>query len=133
MEETVNQRIRRLRKRMGYSQKDVAKMLGLKTSTYSQMERIGKITSELLIKLTVILQTDALTLLYGDNKPKTIIPNINEFKKDIDGIPFLVAQDIYEKFAVIAMRNLLPSSKQEVYEFIIDKLKNIDELKFYKQ
>jgi len=105
-------------------------MLGLKTSTYSQMERIGKITSELLIKLTVILQTDALTLLYGENKPKMPIPEIKEIKKDIDGIPLLVAQDLFEKFAVIAMRNLSNGGKLEVYEFIMEKLKNTSGLKY---
>lgn len=45
----------------------------------------------------------------------------------------LIAQDIYEKFTVIAMRNLQDNCKQEIYEFMIDKMKNIENLKFDKK
>lgn len=66
MLETINQRIRFYRKEMMYSQAQVAQMLNLKMTTYSQMERKGNITCEILIKLTEILNVDALTLLYGE-------------------------------------------------------------------
>lgn len=126
---TVNQRIRHYRKKLKYTQADVAKMLDMKISTYSQMERMGNITCETLIKLTDILKTDALTLLYGEKMLCKEIPKIEEIKKDIDGIPMLIADDLYEKFAVIAMRNLSHNSKQEVYGFIMEKLKNLNNIK----
>ena len=45
----------------------------------------------------------------------------------------IVAQDVYEKFAVIAMRNLSQPLKQEIYEFILDELKNVKEFKLYNK
>ena len=59
--------------------------------------------------------------------------DINEFKADIDGVGMIVAQDVYEKFAVIAMRNLSQPLKHEIYEFILDELKNVKEFKLYNK
>lgn len=131
----INKRILLIRKDLGLIQSDVAKMLGIRTSTYSQMERKGNVTCETLIKLAKIFNVDVLTLLYGEDIPKIEkkIPTIRELKKDIDGIPPLVAKDVYEKFAVIAMRNLPDDSKQEIYELIMDKLKYTKKLIFQKE
>lgn len=131
--ETINQRVKKQRKELFLSQADVAQMLGMKTSTYSQMERMGNITCETLLKLTEILKVDVLKLLYGEDMPKKEIKDINEFKADIDGVGMIVAQDVYEKFAVIAMRNLSQPLKQEIYEFILDELKNVKEFKLYNK
>lgn len=131
--ETINQRVRKYRKELFLSQADVAGMLGMKTSTYSQMERMGNITCETLLKLAEIFKVDALKLLYGEDMPKKEIKDIKEFKADIDGVGMIVAQDVYEKFAVIAMRNLSQPLKQEVYEFILDELKNVKEFKLYNK
>lgn len=131
--ETINQRVRKYRKDLFLNQSDVAQMLGMKTSTYSQMERMGNITCETLLKLTEILKVDVLKLLYGEDMPKKEIKDINEFKADIDGVGMIVAQDVYEKFAVIAMRNLSQPLKQEIYEFILDELKNVKEFKLYNK
>ena len=131
--ETINQRVRKYRKDLFLSQADVAQMLDMKTSTYSQMERMGNITCETLLKLTEILKVDVLKLLYGEDMPKKEIKDINEFKADIDGVGMIVAQDVYEKFAVIAMRNLSQPLKQEIYEFILDELKNVKEFKLYNK
>lgn len=131
--ETINQRVKKQRKELFLSQADVAQMLDMKTSTYSQMERMGNITCETLLKLTEILKVDVLKLLYGEDMPKKEIKDINEFKADIDGVEMIVAQDVYEKFAVIAMRNLSQPLKQEIYEFILDELKNVKEFKLYNK
>lgn len=131
--ETINQRVKKYRKELFLSQADVAQMLDMKTSTYSQMERMGNITCETLLKLTEILKVDVLKLLYGEDMPKKEIKDINEFKADIDGVGMIVAQDVYEKFAVIAMRNLSQPLKQEIYEFILDELKNVKEFKLYNK
>ena len=119
--ETINQRIRHFRKKLGYTQEYVAKQVGEKLSTYSQMERKGNITCEMLIKLTDVLDTDALTLLYGEQyNEKITIESI-----DSSEIQPLVTQNIYEKVAVIAMRAFPFKRKQEIYEYIIDQLKCI--------
>ena len=131
--ETINQRVRKYRKDLFLNQSDVAQMLGMKTSTYSQMERMGNITCETHLKLTKILKVDVLKLLYGEDIQKKEMKDINEFKADIDGVGMIVAQDVYEKFAVIAMRNLSQPLKQEIYEFILDELKNVKEFKLYNK
>ena len=131
--ETINQRVKKYRKELFLSQADVAQMLDMKTSTYSQMERMGNITCETLLKLTEILKVDVLKLLYGEDMPKKEMKDINEFKADIDGVGMIVAQDVYDKFAVIAMRNLSQPLKQEIYEFILDELKNVREFKLYNK
>lgn len=71
MEETINQRIKRYRNKLDYNQQDVAEKMGMKLSTYSQMERGGKVSCERITKLAEILNVDVLTLLYGENESKT--------------------------------------------------------------
>ena len=123
MAETINQRIRSQRKKLQYTQYQVAKMLSMKESTYSQMERKGNITCEILIKLCDILNTDALTLLYGEKEQPKESKKTEEIEKNFSTIPMLVAQNLYENFAVIAMRSLPSKKKQEIYEFVLNKLK----------
>ena len=132
---TVNQRIRHYRKMLKYTQADVAKMLDMKISTYSQMERMGNITCETLIKLTDILKTDALTLLYGENYEQESNINPQEITAepiDLSWVQPLVADDVYEKAAVIAMRSFPHKKKQELYQFFLDEFKCINVLKIKK-
>ena len=67
MVETINQRIYRYRKQLGFTQKDVAQMLEMQPSTYAQMERKGKISSDVLIKLSQTFDISVLSLLFGEN------------------------------------------------------------------
>lgn len=131
---TVNQRIRHYRKKLKYTQADVAEMLDMKTSTYSQMERIGNITCETLIKLTKNLKTDALTLLYGETykQSNVDIQEITAEPIDISWVQPLVADDVYEKAAVIAMRSFPHKKKQELYKLFLNEFKSINELKIKK-
>ena len=57
-DETINQRIARYRKAVGYSQKEMADFLGEKHSTYAQKERCGTIDCDTLIKISYILGMD---------------------------------------------------------------------------
>lgn len=131
---TINERIRHFRKRLKYTQADVAKMLDMKISTYSQMERKGNITCETLIKLTDILKTDALTLLYGENYEESNVNSkeITAEPVDLSWVQPLVADDVYEKAAVIAMRSFSHEKKQELYQFFLNEFKIINELKIQK-
>ncbi len=59
----------------------MAELLGIKTSTYSQMERKGVITAEAIKRLAEILEVDAYFLLYGvEQKEKPQTEN-EEFKR----------------------------------------------------
>lgn len=67
MKETINQRITKYRKFRGYTQAQMAEMLGMKGSTYSQCERMGKISCEQIISISPILHLDVRVLLYGED------------------------------------------------------------------
>jgi transcriptional regulator with XRE-family HTH domain len=81
MKETINARVRRYRKELHYSQAYVAEMVGLKTSTYSQMERTGKITCEMLLRLANVLNVSAAVLLLGEDcdKKEETYPKLPKF------------------------------------------------------
>ena len=83
----------------------------------------------MIIKLADVLETDALTLLYGEkDKEKTTLVSLEEIMVEpIDSyeIQPLVTQNVYEKIAVFAMRAFPNKRKQEIYEYIINQLKRI--------
>ena len=62
MDIEVNYRIYNYRKKYGYTQAQLGKMLGLKTSTYSQMERKGNIDTDILKKLAEIFNVSVISL-----------------------------------------------------------------------
>ncbi len=64
-EMSINERIIHFRKLMRFTQTEMAERLGIKCSSYSQLERIGKITCERLIEISKILDVDILFLLFG--------------------------------------------------------------------
>ncbi len=65
-EMSINERIIYFRKFLRFTQTDMAEELGIKCSTYSQLERKGKITCERLIEISKILNVDIFVLLYGE-------------------------------------------------------------------
>lgn len=64
--ETINQRITRIRKSKKITQKEMAERLGMKESTYSQMERQGNISAQTLLSIAAVLEVDINLLLYGE-------------------------------------------------------------------
>ena len=73
MSKTINQRVAMYRKLLGYSQSQIAEMLGKKSSTYSQCERTGTFTCETIMSLAEIFDADVRVLLYGEI-PDAILP-----------------------------------------------------------
>ena len=67
LEETINQRITRYRKMLGYSQTQAADLLDMKHSTYSLKERGGDIDCETIMKISDVFGVDVKVLLYGEN------------------------------------------------------------------
>ena len=64
MSETINQRIALYRKLANLTQTEAAEKMGLKCSTYSQMERNGSISAERLLALADIFGVKPDVLLY---------------------------------------------------------------------
>ena len=131
MEETINQRIKNFRRRLNYTQEQIALKMGMKPSTYSQMERCGKISSERITKLAQILETDAVTLLYGEKQ------NITNFVEPIEPkvekplvIPTLTSNDLTAREAALVkmFKNISEPNKTLIYEFVF-KLFQIKDLK----
>ena len=110
MKETINQRITKYRRFRGYTQAQMAEWLGMKPSTYSQCERVGKITCEQIISISEILKLDVGTLLYGEKKAKPPItpPQEMEFT-------------LMEKNIIKIIRNLKKQDRADVFEFIQQK------------
>lgn len=123
--ESINKRIARLRKAHGLKQSDMAEKLGLKESTYSQMERQGNITTQKLLDIAAVLNIDANILLYGEEniiipkRPETVIfeqNRVSPVKTDIvEELPKPVTKfDV----AVEAFRNLKKEQQEQVYALI---------------
>ena len=127
MNETINQRIIKIRKKSGYTQDDVSKILGVHKSTYSRMERKGKINCQLAIKLAEIFKVDVTSILYSEDNDE------NEDKEqtsnsiglcnyiNVDNPPF-IAMDRYERGTIIAMRSVSQDCKREIFTLAIEKL-----------
>ncbi len=95
------------------------------------MERKGKIKSEIIAELSEILETDAMYLIYGERREfnpeddlMQVIEKIDK-KVDIPEISFLIPRGLYEKLTLIAMRRLPEKDRHDIYEFILDKIKNL--------
>ena len=105
-DETINQRIARYRKAVGYSQKEMADFLGEKHSTYAQKERCGTIDCNMLIKISYILGIDAMVLLYGEKSEEETV-NILRF-----------ITTARERKLIEVMRDLKPNYQDLVYQTV---------------
>ncbi len=77
MDGTVNQRIAYFRKLKGYTQQEMAKILGMKMTTYSATEHRRKISCDFLIKVAEVLEVDPYYLLCGINHEETSVIVVN--------------------------------------------------------
>ena len=60
MDKSINKRVRIYRKRAGLTQNELAERLGMKGSTYSQMEREGNIPANRLLQIADVLGIEAV-------------------------------------------------------------------------
>ena len=67
MDIEINKRVAKYRKKCRMKQFEVAELLDMKVSTYSQMERLGDISAERIRKLAEIFNIDVKKLLYGED------------------------------------------------------------------
>ncbi|MBO5211038.1 MAG: helix-turn-helix domain-containing protein [Clostridia bacterium] len=65
MPSIINERIRKYRKEKKLSQGQLAAKLGIKTSTYSQMEREGNVSADMVLRIAAELGIDPNLIFYG--------------------------------------------------------------------
>ncbi len=122
MSNEINQRIKTIRKELGFKQKDAAKFLGIKESTYSQMERTGIITCNTAIKLAIMFNTDLNYLLLG-LEPTAVIPPPQEKEKEIIIDDKLILTP-NEQSIITVLRHFSKQDREECIKFIEKKYHN---------
>ena len=134
MDRKINQRIALYRKMANLTQTEVAEKMGMKCSTYSQMERKGSISTERLLVLADILGVTPEMLLYETTMAKkldfsaaeTVTSSLNQNKDPFGKAPFSPAPFIpthKEESIIKILRNLPKSYYDEVVTFINQKYK----------
>ena len=136
MNETINQRVAKCRRLANLTQIEVAEKMGMKGSTYSQMERKGNISAERLVALAEICGVNPDILLYGE-QPNTNPEPVAEPEKAKEELPRASQTPFYnrpefmntfifskkEENIIKIIRNLPKKAKEEVISFIEKKYK----------
>ena len=113
MSESINERIAKYRRFAGYSQEQVANYLGIKSSTYSQRERLGNVTCDFLIKVAEFLNISPVVLLLGTD--------IEPFTEDEE---FSLRLNHTEINHIRMLRMISKDEKKEILEETYKKFKN---------
>lgn len=116
----INKRIKLKRKTQGLTQSDIAKQLKKKESTYSQMERSGKIPCETLIEIADILKTDIRYFLYGEEFLETKAEEKEIPNKSVSEDDDRVSLDKNEEYIILTYRNLDAKNKSEAYRMFME-------------
>ncbi len=129
---TINQRIVYYRKRAHLTQVEVAEKIGMKGSTYSQMERKGKIPTDRLVALAEVFGIASEKLLYDEEEyQKLYADNLQENSLTLSQDSFYKKPDFIDDFtptnseiSILKVYRLLSNKeKAEVKEFILGKWK----------
>ncbi len=126
MPDKINQRIKEVREKMGLKQYQVAQLLDMKESTYSQMERTGKINSERIVELSKILKVSTDYLLTGDEaldfSPLESNPSVlREEPFYEDDSRMVLSQN--EISIITILRNFPKNVREEVIDYIEQRYK----------
>ncbi len=121
----INKKVKELRKKRGYTQQRIAEILGMKTSTYSQMERSGKIPVQIILKLADLFNVEAIEIMDPENSELIIEPSnksyvrlAQETVKDEDFFEEKLILTNREENAIIMLRNLSAEDREAVYNDI---------------
>ncbi|MBQ6825343.1 MAG: helix-turn-helix transcriptional regulator [Clostridia bacterium] len=126
VEKEINRRVRERREELGYTQKEVAELIGMKQNAYSQMEKEGNISAQRIMNLAVVLKTTTQYLLYGNKEnifdiqagAKTNL-TFNEPAPKFDAVdPLIETITNREKNAIKMLRNIKQEDREEVYRII---------------
>ncbi len=144
MANEINERIKKYRKERKLTQGELAAKIGVKTSTYSQMEREGNIKVDMALKIAEALNVDPNLIVYGEpntpdeelifspSKPDEYIFHTSggiietlygtaqqpEEKNDEIDLPFTLSNT--EKNVITAYHYLTKPQQKEVRVFIDD-------------
>lgn len=134
MSESINKRVQKCRKLANLSQSETAERMGIKCSTYSQMERQGRISGERLLQLAEIFGVDSNYLLTGHStsnvpvvelikEPEVKKPTVLKQEHFSPEYPQLILTKNEENYIKI-LRNLSKEDHREVVELLQEKYKN---------
>lgn len=134
MKTEVNDRIKEMRKKCHYTQAQVAELLKLKCSTYSQMERKGSISVEMAKRIAEILDVDSDYIIYGESGsqkldfspiPQTVLKasDRNTFLEQIRNGEEQLILSVKEKNIIKNFRTLSEEDKKEFLDFLKNKSK----------
>lgn len=115
MSQSINERIIIARKLGNLTQAEVAERLDMKSSTYSQMERQGKISSDMILKLAKILDVKPMYLLCGETNNE-LLKEPDVFPKKEQNSSFVLSRQ--EENIIKIMRNLKKDARKEAYDFL---------------
>lgn len=124
----VNRHIVHWRKVSGFNQTDIAEKLGIKTNTYSQMERTGTVSAERLFKLAEIFGIKPCQLYYGEElcKPEPLppVPEITEGQDVLKNPPPAIPEpEVFfvtnkEESLIKILRNLSKANKDAAIKYV---------------
>ena len=128
---TINQRIAYYRKKAFLSQVEVAERIGMKGSSYSQMERRGKIPTERLLALAEVFGIVPEKLLYDEEEYNRLFSEKSLTETVLSQETFYKKPDFVDDFAptnseislLKVYRTLSPKDKAEVKAFVQNKWK----------
>lgn len=128
MDLEINKRIKSYRNLANKTQDETAKALGIKCSTYSQMERKGGISVDIAKKLAEIFGIDSDLIIYGEKKIdftpiQPPVLKVEEPKEIIEKLESEATLSAVENNIIKIIRNLSYKDRQEVYQFIEKKYK----------
>lgn len=121
----INRRIAMYRRKAGYNQADVAKLLEMSPKTYGHMERHGKISGDMLKVLARIFRVPVVWLLEGENG-NTVIPIEPKPKQPVIEKPEEVDVENTEEFKkrstagyIATVYEAMPSDLQlKIFDFV---------------
>lgn len=137
MDNSINKRVCSFRKLAGLTQAETAEKMNMKCSTYSQMERKGKISAESLILLAKIFGIKPEVLLFGGSveTPQLIVPEepkttpepitFEQPKPTIDLPPPFIPTKNEENYIKI-LRMLKPEDRDEIIKLLEQKYKSLN-------
>lgn len=120
----INQRIAYYRKRAGYTQEEVAKLLEIPTKTYSYREQKGKVSGEFVNKLARLFGIPAVYILEGENNDCILPPTLPDLTPIAVHTPDLPEPPAEPKMKstgdyIAELYNNLPRDLQfEVFDFV---------------
>lgn len=125
MAETINQRVAISRKLANFNQQEAAEKLGMKCSTYSQMERKGNISGDRLVEIAKIFNVSLNYLLLGKETETeaTANPTDGTLKSPVtppipDRPPMILTRR--EENLISIIRNLSKDKREELLKYIQD-------------